>query len=154
MMNKQNLPFEIDKIILVDSAGIKPKKSLKIEFKIKIFKLSRKLFEGTILGKMYPNFIENMRNKSGSADYNSATPIMRQILVNVVNEDLTPLLSNIKNETLLIWGDKDDATPIQDAYTMNKLIKNSGLITVKNAGHYSYLEQKDYVNSAISAFLS
>lgn len=103
---------------------------------------------------MYPNFIENMRNKSGSADYNSATPIMRQILVNVVNEDLTPLLSNIKNETLLIWGDKDDATPIQDAYTMNKLIKNSGLITVKNAGHYSYLEQKDYVNSAISAFLS
>jgi len=154
MMNKQNLPFEIDKIILVDSAGIKPKKSLKIEFKIKIFKLSRKLFEGTILGKMYPNFIENMRNKSGSADYNSATPIMRQILVNVVNEDLTPLLSNIKNETLLVWGDKDDATPIQDAYTMNKLIKNSGLITVKNAGHYSYLEQRDYVNSAISAFLS
>ena len=42
---------------------------------------------------------------------------MRQILVNVVNEDLTPLLSNIKNETLLIWGDKDDATPMQDAYT-------------------------------------
>lgn len=152
MMSKK-LSYDIDKILLVDSAGIKPKKSLKVTLKVKSFKLARKLFEGTILGKMYPNFINNMRKRSGSADYNSASPIMRQILVKVVNEDLTDLLQNIKNETLLVWGDMDDATPISDAHIMNKHIKNSGLVVVKGAGHYSFLEQASYVNTVIQNFL-
>lgn len=154
MMSKDKLPFEIDKIILVDSAGIKPKKSFTTNMKIKSFKLAKKMFDGTILGKMYPNFVENMRSKSGSSDYNMASPLMRQALVKVVNEDLTDLLPNIKNETLLIWGDMDDATPISDAHIMNKAIKNSGLVVVKGAGHYSYIEQAPYVNNAIKSFLS
>ena len=152
MMSK-NLSYDIDKIMLVDSAGIRPKKSLKVILKVKSFKFARKVFEGTILGKMYPNFINNMRKKSGSADYNSASPIMRQILVKVVNEDLTDLLKNINNETLLIWGDMDDATPINDAYIMNRHIRNSGLVVVKGAGHYSFLEQANYVNTVIKNFL-
>lgn len=154
MMNRSNIGFEINKIILVDSAGIKPKKSFSVSMKIKMFKLAKKMFEGTILGKMYPNFIENMRNKSGSPDYNMATPIMRQSLVKVVNEDLTDLLANIKNETLLIWGDKDDATPISDAHIMNEKIPNSGLVVVKGAGHYSYIEQFAYVNTVIKTFIT
>lgn len=153
MMSKTKLPFEIDKIILVDSAGIKPKKDMITKLKIKSFKMVKKLFEGTILGKMYPNFIENIRKKSGSQDYNSATLIMRQALVKVVNEDLTNLLCNIKNQTLLVWGENDDATPIKDAHLMNKLISNSKLVIVKKAGHYSYIESADYVNSCIETFL-
>lgn len=78
---------------------------------------------------------------------------MRQILVKVVNEDLTDLLPNIKNNTLLVWGELDDATPIGDAHIMNQKIKNSGLIVAKGAGHYSYLEQPQMVNGAISSFL-
>ena len=55
-------------------------------------------------------------------------------------------LKNIKTNTLLIWGDKDDATPIKDAYIMNKFIKNSELIVLKEATHFSYLEQPNLVN--------
>lgn len=152
-MMSRKLNYEVDKIILVDAAGIKPKKSLKITLKVKSFKLAKKMFEGTILGKMYPNFINNMRKKSGSDDYNSASPIMRQILVKVVNEDLTYLLANIKNNTLLVWGDMDDATPIGDAHIMNKNIENSGLVIAKGAGHYSFLEQSQLVNNSIYSFL-
>lgn len=53
---------------------------------------------------LFPDTVENMRKKRGSADYNSATPVMRQTLVKVVNEDLTPLLKDIKVPSLLIWG--------------------------------------------------
>ena len=46
---------------------------------------------------------------------------MRKTFVNVVNQDLTPLLSGIKNDTLLIWGDKDTATPLEYAKLMELL---------------------------------
>ena len=121
--------------------------------KVKSFKIARFIFENTALGKMYPNFINNMRKKSGSADYNMASVRMREILVKVVNEDLSNLLSNIKNKTLLIWGDKDDATPISDAHLMNKLIADSRLVVVENTGHYSFLENPTIVNTEIQKFL-
>lgn len=153
MLNRKN-DFKIDKVLLVDAAGIKPKKSFKVQMKVKSFKLARKLFEGTILGKMYPNFIENMRKKSGSADYNQASPVMRSSLVKVVNEDLTPMIGSITNETMIIWGDKDDATPISDAHLMYKLIGNSYIVIVEGAGHYSFLEQAVFVNKVILDFLN
>ena len=46
--------------------------------------------------KLFPNAVENMRNKRGSADYLAASPVMRATLVKVVNEDLTYLLPEIK----------------------------------------------------------
>ena len=79
--------------------------------------------------------------------------MMRQTLVKVVNEDLTPLLSEIKQNTLLIWGENDTATPLSDGQLMEKLIKNSGLVTLKNAGHYSFLEQQFIFNKVISSFM-
>ena len=53
---------------------------------------------------------------------------MRGSLVQVVNEDLTNLIPNIKSETLLIWGTCDEATPIEDGRKMKELIKNSELV--------------------------
>ena len=152
-MANRKLNFDLDKIVLIDAAGIRPKKSLAVQMKVKSFKIARFIFENTALGKMYPNFINNMRKKSGSADYNMASVRMREILVKVVNEDLTNLLSNIKNKTLLIWGDKDDATPISDAHLMNKLIADSRLVVVENTGHYSFLENPTLVNTEIQKFL-
>lgn len=152
-MANRKLNFDLDKIVLIDAAGIRPKKSLAVQMKVKSFKIARFIFENTALGKMYPNFINNMRKKSGSADYNMASVRMREILVKVVNEDLSNLLSNIKNKTLLIWGDKDDATPISDAHLMNKLIADSRLVVVENTGHYSFLENPTLVNIEIQKFL-
>jgi pimeloyl-ACP methyl ester carboxylesterase len=66
---------------------------------------------------------------------------MRQTLVNSVNEDLTPLLSRITQPTLLIWGDKDTATPLAHAKIMEKHIADSGLVVFENAGHFSFLDK-------------
>jgi pimeloyl-ACP methyl ester carboxylesterase len=58
-----------------------------------------------------------------------------------VNEDLTGILPGIKQETLLIWGDADTATPIGDAKIMEEKIPGSGLAVLTGAGHFSFLEQ-------------
>ena len=79
---------------------------------------------------------------------------MRQTLVKVVNEDLEPLLSSIKQPVLLIWGDMDTATPLSDARIMEDRIKDSGLVVVKGAGHYSYLEQRDFVCRVLDSYFS
>jgi len=74
---------------------------------------------------------------------------MKITFKNIVNEDLKPYLKNIKSRTLLIWGDKDDATPVKDAYIMNKYIKDSELIVLEGATHFSYLEHINLVNQII-----
>ena len=66
---------------------------------------------------------------------------MRRCLVMAVNEDLRHLLPEIKQDTLLIWGDKDTATPISDAKIMESMISGSGLVVLNGCGHFSYLEK-------------
>ena len=148
-----SLPFEIDKIILVDSAGILPKKTPKQIRKQKRYKFMKKVLLSPPIKTLFPNALKKLQDKSGSADYKAASPVMRKILVSVVNEDLEPLLPKIKQSTLLIWGENDTATPLSDGKRMEELIKDSGLVTIKGAGHYSFLEGKFIFNRVICSFL-
>lgn len=152
MLNRK-LPFEVKKIILIDSAGIKPKKTFKQKISLLAYKTGRKIMETKPLKAMFPDAVENMRKKRGSADYNSATPVMRETLVKVVNEDLTELLPNVKASSLLIWGTNDTATPLSDGEKMEKLIPDAGLVKVQGAGHYSFLEAPELVSRVVKSFL-
>lgn len=152
-MLSRKLDFKVNKIILIDSAGIKPKKTLKQKLSLYAYKVGRQIMSLAPLKKLFPNAVENMRKKRGSTDYNSATPIMRQTLVKVVNEDLTRLLPGIKASSLLIWGTADTATPLSDGELMEKLIPDAGLVKVTGAGHYSFLEAPEFVARVIKSFL-
>lgn len=70
----------------------------------------------------------------------------------VVNENLKPLLNDIESPTLLIWGDKDDATPLYMAKIMEKEIKGSGLVVFEGAGHYSYLDEYNRFKRVLESF--
>lgn len=149
---RESLPYVINKVVLIDSAGIMPKKSLKQKISLKMYKCARSIMSTKPLHFLYPDAVENMRKKRGSADYNNATPTMRQTLVKVVNEDLKPLISKINCPTLIIWGDNDTATPIDDARQMEQLISDAGLVVCEGAGHYSFLEQPAKVHVALKVF--
>lgn len=154
MSTRDSLPFKISKIILVDSAGILPKKNKTQIIKTRVYRLFKKILSNGIVKKVCPSALERLKKKFGSEDYKNATKTMRETLVKVVNEDLEPLLSKIKQPTLLIWGENDTATPIEDAKIMEKLIPDSGLVVVKGAGHYSFLEQPYLVNKVLDSFLT
>lgn len=151
--SRTDLPFEITKVILVDSAGIMPPKSNKKSFRTYYYKFGKAVLSTGIVQKIAPDALENFRKKMGSADYAAASPLMRQVLVKVVNEDLEPLIPNIKCPTLLVWGVNDTATPLSDGEKMEKLIKDSGLVKLENAGHYSFLEQQFTFNRVMCSFM-
>ena len=146
-------PFEVEKVILVDAAGVKPKKTLKQKIKQRIYKMTRWIFSLKIVMLLFPDALEKLRKKNGSADYNAASPIMRQTLVRVVNEDLTHLMPNVKCPALLIWGTADDATPLSDAKLMEKLMPDAGLVTFEGAGHYSFLERQGQYLRVLASFM-
>ncbi len=153
MLSRKSPPFLPQKVILVDSAGIKPKRKLKTRLRVCAYKVSKRILSMGVIKKLCPDALEKLRKKNGSADYNAASPLMRQCLVRVVNEDLTHLLPSIKVPTLLIWGENDTDTPLSDAHLMEKLIPDAGLVTLKNAGHYAFLEQQYTFNRVICSFL-
>ena len=128
MNAKENLPFTIERAVLIDSAGILPKKTVGQKVSLRCYKIGRAFMSTKVMHFLYPDAVEDMRRKRGSSDYNSATPLMRDTLVKVVNEDLEPLIHLVKCPTLLIWGDLDTATPIEDARRMEELIADAGLV--------------------------
>ena len=112
----------------------------------------KKLFGLKFIYFLFPEIIDDWRSRQGSADYRSATPVMRNCLVMAVNEDLTHCLPKINMETLLIWGDRDTATPIGDAKIMEEKIKGSGLVVLEGGTHYCFLEQPQKFKGIMRAF--
>lgn len=142
-----------DKVILVDAAGIKPRRTLKYYLKVYSFKAGKKFWE-LILGKEKAQArIDRMRARRGSSDYADASPMMRRILSKVVNEDLTDRLPLISAPTLLIWGENDTATPLSNAKKMARLIPDSGLVSFPGCGHYSFLDNPGQFRAVLSSFL-
>ena len=89
----------------------------------------------------------------GSTDYRNASPIMREILVNHVNYDITEFVKRIKASTLIVWGTNDEAVPLEDAYELESLIKDSGVVVYEGATHYAYLERLNQTINVLRVFL-
>ncbi len=152
LASRKDIPFTIENIVLIDSAGIVPEKTLKQKLKIANYKILKNVFGIKLIYTLFPELVEDWRNRQGSDDYKNASPIMRRCLVMAVNEDLRHLLPEIKQDTLLIWGDKDTATPISDAKIMESMISGSGLVVLNGCGHFSYLEQPAQFKSILRSY--
>ena len=133
------LPFEIDKIVLVDSAGVMPERSAAQKRAVRRYKIKRKILTSKPVHSMFPEVIDYWMSKQGSDDYRAASPMMKKCLVMAVNEDLKDIMPLVKQETLLIWGDLDMDTPLSDAKTMESLMPNAGLAVLEGTDHFSFL---------------
>ena len=146
-----------EKVILTDSAGIKPRRSASYYAKVYSYKAMKKALSLPGLRGKKEEILERQRSKKGSADYNAASPTMRRILSTVVNEDLTPELDAIRVPTLLVWGSEDTATPLSDGEEMEGILKKNGvdtaLIVFPGRGHFAFLEEKNRFISVCKAFI-
>lgn len=141
---------DISKIVLVDAAGIKPRRTLRYYLKVYSFKTMKHL--ALMFGEAGRKFIDRRRAKAGSADYRNSSPMMRAVMSVCVNEDLKHVMPSIKAPTLLIWGENDTATPLNDAKTMERLIPDAGLVSFPGCGHYSFLDAPGQFKSVINEF--
>ncbi len=140
------------KTVIIDASGLIPKRGIDYYFKVYTFKFLRKLYTLLPLGNKEER-LKSFYKKFGSDDYQASQGIMRKILVTVVNENIKPLMKDIECETLLIWGDQDDATPLYMGEIFNKEIKNSGLVVLKGAGHYSYIDDYGTFSAVLNSYM-
>lgn len=144
--------LEIPKILLLDSAGIRPRKTLFSILRKVSYRFCKKI--SCILPKQYQKkYLTFLFQKFASPDYLNLPDEMRLTFQNIVQEDLRKYLPMMTSEVLLIWGKEDQDTPIRDAYLMRKKIKKSELIVFERCGHFSYLENPYLTIKIILAFL-
>ncbi len=84
------------------------------------------------------------QERYGSRDYNALDDEMKKTFVRVVSQDLSELYPQIRQSTLLIWGDQDTETPLWMGREMEKKIPDAGLVELRGGTHFAYLEQLDY----------
>lgn len=144
-------PERVEKIVLVDSAGLIPKRTLKYYYKVYKFKLFKTIFTALTPGADKEEKLEKFYEKYGSKDYRESKNL-RQTFVKVVNQDLRGYLPKIKSPTLLIWGENDKDTPVEFGKIMEREIPDAGLIVFKGAGHFSYLDKLNDFNIIVSKF--
>lgn len=145
--------MKLDRLVLVDAAGIKPRRKLSYYLKVYSFKAVRHLLPLLLGRERGAHVIERMRGRSGSQDYRNSSPMMRRVMSLAVNEDLRHLLPHITAPVLLIWGANDTATPLADARLMEKLIPDAGLVCYPDAGHFSYLDRPSQTAAVLASFL-
>jgi pimeloyl-ACP methyl ester carboxylesterase len=125
-------PAKIKKLFLI-SAAVFRKKSL---FKRIVSKISRYF---SFLPKRFKKFVY-LRILKTDYPLDDSKKIMRETFKRIINADLTNYLKNIKKPTIIIWGDKDDITPIENAYNIKKIISDSVLEIIPGATHKIHLE--------------
>lgn len=142
-------PDLVEKLVLIDSSGLRAKRNVLWYLKVYFFKL-QKFFYLKISGSK--KGLEKLKNRYGSDDYKNAGP-MRDIMVKTVNEDYREKLKDISCPVFLYWGACDKATPLWMAKKMEALIPDSALYVVKKGSHFSFLED-DRIIHIIRSFAS
>ena len=146
-------PGLFEKMILTGAAGIKSKDNLRKNLFKAIAKTGKTILSLPGLNGLKTKARKKLYTAAGTEDYLTAGELKKTFL-KVTAEDLTPFLANIKTKTLLIWGEQDKDTPIQEGELMQKLIPNSKLHVIKNAGHYAFIDQPRKFLDIVSKTLS
>lgn len=141
----------IAKLALSNSAGIRTEAPLGARLRLRAYQSARRSLERIGAKSVAESMREKYSRRFGSDDYQSASPIMRQTLVHVVNEDLLSYAKRVAVPTILIWGDKDEDTPLWMGKKLEQTIPDAALIVHSGAGHYAYLDFPDKTASIIDA---
>ena len=135
---------DVKKLVLFGSPCIRKNKNLS---------LKEKIFKKAIKIPGMKNIGEYAKKHIGSRDYKAASDVMRKVLVNTVNEDLSECAKKIKAPTLLMWGEYDQEASVEEAKELEGIIEDAGLIVFPNSTHYAYLENLQQVIKILKNFL-
>ncbi len=126
----------LEKLFLVAASCIR-KKTLPKDVSSRISKIVKKLsfipYYRLIRKAMYKFVFKK-------SDYANIEGVMKETYLKVIADDSSQKLYFIKVPTIILWGDKDTSTPIDDARFINKKIQNSKLIIIPGVGHSVQLE--------------
>ena len=138
--------IKINKLVLISTAGVLPRRTIKYRIKVLKYKIYKKLSKYKIVSA-------NSLSKFGSDEYKQLADLQKKSYVKIVNQGLEFLMKNITNTTLIVWGDEDKTTPLYMGKKINKLIKNSKLFIYENSGHFSHMENFNNFSKLLGTYL-
>lgn len=128
---------DVEKLFIIASPILKPKRNLNYYYKIIKYKLKKHL---------------KIKSNEGSYDYKNCKESMKSFFVSVVNTHYDKLIKNIEIPTILIWGKNDEKVPIKKAYKLDNKLKNSELYII-NGDHFAYIENIEFTKLVIQKHL-
>ncbi len=134
--------YKVNKLVLFGSPCVRHEYK---SFKQSLLKALKKI-------KIFSPLVNLMKKHMGSVDYRNASPVMRDVLVKTVNQDLSENAKKITCPTLLIWGENDEAVPVNEAKELDELLSDSALIILPGT-HYCYLENLNQVVNILYNFI-
>ena len=152
-----NEPHLVKRMVLTGCAGLRRERTDAEKRKAQSYQSKKRLLE--ILSRLplakalARKTLDNLRKRHGSADYLALPEDLRGTFNNIINEDLRPLLARVHQPVMLVWGDKDDATPLWMARTMEAEMPDAGLHIFEGRGHFAYLEEAPHFARIVSALI-
>lgn len=146
-------PKIAEKLILINSSGIKPRNNMKKILLLIPTKIFGGIFSLPLLKSLKP-LMRKIYYKVvvREADY-LLSEGLSETLKKILDENLDNKVKNIEVETLLLWGEKDTKTPLWMAQYFKNEIPNSKLEIIKDARHNLPLVQPELVSTMISLFI-
>ncbi|MBR2990997.1 MAG: alpha/beta hydrolase [Solobacterium sp.] len=138
----------VRKMVLTGAAGLRLNAPKQSRLKSSIFKAGKTLL--TVTGN--EKALEALRDRHGSEDYRNAKGVMRETFVKVVNDDVRELLPKVKCPVLLVFGDRDTATPIEAGRIMAAEMPDAGLAVFEGDDHWAFLHQAARFNTVMDIF--
>ncbi len=145
-------PERVTHLVLVASAGIRPRRGARYYARVGVTKLLRAIGRLPGLGRVGDRLSARWRERVGSRDYKAAGR-MRPTLVRLVNEDLTTVLPHIQAPTLILWGDQDREVGRGAVLTMASGIRGARLQVFAGAGHFPFQDEPESFYKALGGFL-
>jgi len=147
-------PEKLSGLILVSAAGITPRPKIKIKIFWVFSKIGHLIFSLPIL-RFFRTYAEKVVYfLAGEKDYRFIQQaFLKETFKKVISENLISLLPQIRTRTLMVWGEKDKMTPLEDAHIMKEKIKGSELEVLDDIGHLPYIESPELLSQKIIYFL-
>jgi pimeloyl-ACP methyl ester carboxylesterase len=137
------------KLVLIASGGISKRRKLRNMFFSALAKM------GKVMTFFLPFWRQQMKWRlylATGSDYLEAG-VLRETFIKVIEEDLQDSAKQLALPTLLVWGENDSETPIEDCRIFSKSIKGSQTFVISGAGHFVHQEKTTEVAEAIRKFI-
>lgn len=145
-------PRWLKQIVLIDSAGLIPKRTLK---KFTVLVLAR---VGSFLVRVLPRetkekLSRRFRLAFGAEDYANAG-LLEPIFLKIIRQDLAPELKDIAVPVGIIWGEEDAITPLEQAHRLEQGIAGAKLVVLPGVGHVPFEEKPAMFLRAFSVVIA
>lgn len=143
-------PKRVSRLILIDSAGVFHGGILS-RFKRTVFRTiahtGKKLTGSAALRRL-------LYRLARARDYNEASEVMKQTMVNLLAQDRVLPLEQISVPTILIWGKEDRITPLSDARELKRRLPHATLHTIDGARHAPQFSHPELIAALIKESVS